>query len=136
MKTGGAVGDGTKCDAVTGAALATDVACKAVKVAAAPGTAEACDYTAAADTTDKTECAKITADADLVTNAKCIAVIKKAGGGAACTYVADTRKYSYQCDAGFICFGGSLRPEPTDEVTGSYCPIGGYCPAGVNRDRA
>lgn len=44
--------------------------------------------------------------------------------------------YTYQCDAGFICIQGSLRPEPIDEVTGSYCPQGGYCPAGVNRDRA
>jgi hypothetical protein len=52
LKAGGTVADGLKCDAVTGANLATNVACKAVKKTAPPGTAEACDYTAAADTTD------------------------------------------------------------------------------------
>jgi hypothetical protein len=51
LKAGGTVADGLKCDAVTGANLATDVACKLVKKTATPS-AEACDYTAAADTTD------------------------------------------------------------------------------------
>jgi len=41
-----------------------------------------------------------------------------------------------ECDAGFICYGGAARPEPTDEVTGAYCPKGGYCPKGVAEARA
>lgn len=32
------------------------------------------------------------------------------------------------CDAGYYCIAGSSRPEPTDLVTGSRCPAGGYCP--------
>ncbi|KAL8273758.1 hypothetical protein Esti_002358 [Eimeria stiedai] len=35
------------------------------------------------------------------------------------------------CRAGFICFGGSTTPVPTDGVTGSACDFGGYCPAGA-----
>jgi hypothetical protein len=31
------------------------------------------------------------------------------------------------CDAGFLCIEGSLRPEPTDGITGSRCPKGGSC---------
>ncbi|XP_064159371.1 SCO-spondin [Anguilla rostrata] len=34
------------------------------------------------------------------------------------------------CSAGFLCFGGSPLPSPTDEVTGAQCPPGFYCPAG------
>lgn len=35
------------------------------------------------------------------------------------------------CDAGFYCIGGSSRPEPTDDTTGSRCPAGGYCVKGT-----
>jgi hypothetical protein len=32
-----------------------------------------------------------------------------------------------QCDKGFLCLGGSNRPEPTDGVSGKECPTGYYC---------
>jgi hypothetical protein len=32
------------------------------------------------------------------------------------------------CDAGFVCYGGAYRPEPTDTTTGDICPAGAYCP--------
>jgi len=35
------------------------------------------------------------------------------------------------CDAGFLCLGGSSRPEPTDFTTGRRCPAGGYCTQGT-----
>lgn len=31
------------------------------------------------------------------------------------------------CDAGFVCYGGAFRPEPTDQTTGDICPAGAYC---------
>lgn len=34
---------------------------------------------------------------------------------------------NHECDAGYWCIGGSARPEPTDNTTGSICPIGRYC---------
>ena len=37
----------------------------------------------------------------------------------------------HKCDAGYYCIGGSQRPEPTDEVTGSRCPSGRYCEKGA-----
>jgi hypothetical protein len=91
--------------------------CIAVPLAAGGGLA--CTYTPP-DATDATNCSAVTALDD---NTACLAVVKAVGGGVACTYNGtDTRVYRYQCDAGFICFGGSSRPEPTDEVTGTYCP--------------
>lgn len=33
------------------------------------------------------------------------------------------------CDAGFVCYGGAFRPEPTDTTTGDICPAGAYCEA-------
>nr|CEL64355.1 TPA: GCC2 and GCC3 domain-containing protein [Neospora caninum Liverpool] len=36
-----------------------------------------------------------------------------------------------ECDAGFLCISGATNPRPTDGVTGSPCPAGGYCPAGA-----
>ena len=33
------------------------------------------------------------------------------------------------CDQGFVCYGGALRPEPTDTTTGDICPAGAYCTA-------
>jgi hypothetical protein len=45
-----------------------------------------------------------------------------------CPYMGQTSVDSaYVCDAGFICYGGSARPEPTDLVRGEICPTGGYC---------
>jgi len=35
------------------------------------------------------------------------------------------------CDDGYLCIKGSKRPEPTDKVTGSICPEGGYCLKGA-----
>lgn len=35
--------------------------------------------------------------------------------------------YTLTCDAGFVCYGGSFRPEPTDKTTGDICPAGYYC---------
>lgn len=32
-----------------------------------------------------------------------------------------------QCDAGYICVLGAYTKTPTDNVTGSPCPAGGYC---------
>ena len=37
-----------------------------------------------------------------------------------------------ECEKGFICYGGSARPEPTDLVTGEICPSGGYFEQGGN----
>lgn len=34
---------------------------------------------------------------------------------------------NHACDKGFVCYGGSLRPEPTDKTTGDICPRGAYC---------
>ena len=38
---------------------------------------------------------------------------------------------TYNCAAGFICYGQSLSSSPTDGITGSICPSGFYCPAGT-----
>ena len=34
------------------------------------------------------------------------------------------------CDPGFVCYEGAFKSNPSDNVTGNACPIGGYCPAG------
>lgn len=34
---------------------------------------------------------------------------------------------THTCDAGFVCYGGAYRPEPTDLTTGDICPAGAYC---------
>lgn len=34
------------------------------------------------------------------------------------------------CDAGFVCIKGAFTKTPTDKVTGSPCPAGGYCRPG------
>ncbi|KAJ8397174.1 hypothetical protein AAFF_G00440080 [Aldrovandia affinis] len=39
------------------------------------------------------------------------------------------------CSAGFICFGGSPLPSPTDEEVGAQCSPGFYCPAGSSTPR-
>ncbi|KAJ8256943.1 hypothetical protein COCON_G00190950, partial [Conger conger] len=39
------------------------------------------------------------------------------------------------CSAGFLCFGGSPLPSPTDEVTGARCPPGFYCPVSSSTPR-
>ena len=35
-----------------------------------------------------------------------------------------------KCDPGFLCFGNATTSNPNDNITGSICPVGGYCPAG------
>jgi hypothetical protein len=42
----------------------------------------------------------------------------------------------YCCDSGYVCYSGSERPEPTDEVKGDYCGVGGYCPGWAANDGA
>ncbi|EGD79005.1 hypothetical protein PTSG_01976 [Salpingoeca rosetta] len=34
------------------------------------------------------------------------------------------------CDPGYVCTLGAVTSAPTDNVTGSICPAGGYCPPG------
>jgi len=51
--------------------------------------------------------------------------------GRYCPYMGQTEvDNTFECDKGFICYGGSARPEPTDLVTGEICPSGGYCEQG------
>ncbi|XP_023817540.1 zonadhesin-like isoform X2 [Oryzias latipes] len=38
---------------------------------------------------------------------------------------------SGQCAAGFLCFTGAKMPNPTDNITGSLCPPGGFCQGGL-----
>lgn len=35
------------------------------------------------------------------------------------------------CNAGYVCYGGASTSSPTDGVTGSVCPAGGYCQLGT-----
>lgn len=35
------------------------------------------------------------------------------------------------CDGGFVCIGGASMSAPTDNITGTICPPGGYCPPGL-----
>lgn len=38
-----------------------------------------------------------------------------------------------KCDAGYYCKSGSKKPEPNDlGISGSPCPVGGFCPRGAN----
>lgn len=36
------------------------------------------------------------------------------------------------CDAGYVCTGGSKEPKPTNAAMGYLCPAGFYCPSGTN----
>lgn len=36
------------------------------------------------------------------------------------------------CHGGYFCKQGAALPNPTDDVTGSICEEGGYCPVGSN----
>jgi len=36
-----------------------------------------------------------------------------------------------QCDAGFWCIEGAVRPDPIDGITGKICPSGGFCLKGA-----
>ena len=35
------------------------------------------------------------------------------------------------CSGGYICFNGSMIPNPTDGIQGIICPVGYYCPPGT-----
>ena len=37
-----------------------------------------------------------------------------------------------QCQAGYYCVSGALRPDPQDDATGGLCPMGAYCPSGTD----
>jgi len=54
---------------------------------------------------------------------------KKCDPGFYCPFLGqeDVDKTLHQCDPGYLCLGGSERPEPTDGVAGSECPMGYYC---------
>mmetsp|Transcript_25097 Transcript_25097/g.27849 ORF Transcript_25097/g.27849 Transcript_25097/m.27849 type:complete len:558 (+) Transcript_25097:3592-5265(+) len=36
-----------------------------------------------------------------------------------------------ECDSGFYCIEGAVRPDPTDGITGKICPAGGFCLQGA-----
>lgn len=42
---------------------------------------------------------------------------------------------SGQCAAGFLCFTGAKMPNPTDNITGSLCPPGGFCQGGLKEGK-
>lgn len=54
---------------------------------------------------------------------------KKCDPGFYCPFLGmeDVDVTNHKCDAGYLCLGGANRPEPTDGVSGSECPIGYYC---------
>ena len=35
-----------------------------------------------------------------------------------------------KCSAGYVCYGGSYTPSPSNKILGDICPIGSYCPEG------
>ena len=41
-----------------------------------------------------------------------------------------------KCDAGYLCYGKSTTPRPTDTITGEICPVGGYCEIGSSSQKA
>ncbi|XP_033646870.1 uncharacterized protein LOC117306372 isoform X1 [Asterias rubens] len=57
---------------------------------------------------------------------------KACDGGYYCQYDGQPN-VTAMCNEGFYCSGNASIPNPEDGVTGDICPIGHYCPKGIDR---